>query len=305
MKGTKNMSTTNNPISVVTVNFNGYDDTCRMIESLGRHVTSPLEIVVVDNGSARDEAALLAERFPGIVAVRSEKNLGFAGGNNLGFRHATGRYILLLNNDTEVQDDTLHYLVRRLESSPRVGAVSPKIRFAFGARHIQFAGYTPLSRITLRNALIGFDCPDDGRFDTPAQTPYAHGAAMMVRREAIDRAGEMPEVYFLYYEEIDWSTRIRDAGYEIWYEPRCTVFHKESRSTGQESPLRTRYITRNRLLYAWRNRHGGARLLSVAYQMGIAVPKNMLGFLLKGRTDLFGAVWKGCLEFIGLKNKMQ
>ena len=84
-------------ISVISVNYNGYALTCAMVESLRRHVTSPLEIIVVDNGSARDEAAMLRERYPEIKALRSERNLGFAGGNNLGFAAATGDYLLLLN----------------------------------------------------------------------------------------------------------------------------------------------------------------------------------------------------------------
>lgn len=86
--------------------------------------------------------------------------------------------------------------------------MSPKIRFADPPRPIQFAGYTPLSKITLRNGLVGFNREDDGSYDTPHETPYAHGAAMMVRRETIEQAGEMPELYFLYYEELDWSERI-------------------------------------------------------------------------------------------------
>ena len=102
-------------ISVISVNYNGYALTCAMVESLRRHVTSPLEIIVVDNGSARDEAAMLRERYPEIKALRSERNLGFAGGNNLGFAAATGDYLLLLNNDTEVEDDTLHYLCETLD----------------------------------------------------------------------------------------------------------------------------------------------------------------------------------------------
>lgn len=81
---------------------------------------------------------------------------------------------------------------------------------------------------------------------------------MMVRRETIEQAGEMPELYFLYYEELDWSERITRSGWDIGYEPRCTVFHKESRTTGRESPLRTYYLTRNRLLFGWRNRRGAA-----------------------------------------------
>ena len=171
---------------------------------------------------------MLRERYPEIKALRSERNLGFAGGNNLGFAAATGDYLLLLNNDTEVEDDTLHYLCETLAGNPAIGAVCPKIRFFAPPRHIQFAGYTPLTHVTLRNALIGFGMPDDGSFDTPRDTPYAHGAAMMVRREVPRKAGPMPDIYFLYYEELDWSVRIREQGWKIAYDPRCTVFHKKS-----------------------------------------------------------------------------
>ena len=164
-------------ISIISVNYNGFALTAAMIDSLRRHVTTPLEIVVVDNGSARDEAALLRERYPDITVLRSDENLGFAGGNNLGIRAATGDCLLLLNNDTEVTDDTLHHLAETLDADPSIGAVCPKIRFWAPPQAIQFAGYTPLTRITLRNGLIGFGQPDDGSYDSPHETPYAHGAA--------------------------------------------------------------------------------------------------------------------------------
>lgn len=285
-------------ISIISVNYNGLALTAAMIESLRRHVTTPLEIVVVDNGSVRDEAALLRERYPDIVVLRSDENLGFAGGNNLGIRVATGDCLLLLNNDTEVTDDTLHYLTKTLDADPSIGAVCPKIRFWAPPQAIQFAGYTPLTRITLRNALIGFGQPDDGTFDTPHETPYAHGAAMMVRRGAVEKAGLMPEEYFLYYEELDWSERIREAGYRIAYDPRATVFHKESATTGQQSPLRSYYLTRNRLLFARRNRRGTARRLSIIYQLGVALPKSVATALLHGRRDLAAAVLRGGRDFL-------
>lgn len=290
-------------ISVISVNYNGYALTSAMIDSLRRHVSTPLEIVVVDNGSTRDEAALLTERYPDIKVLRSERNLGFAGGNNLAFTAATGDYLLLLNNDTEVSDDTLRYLCQTLDDNPGIGAVCPKIRFFAPPQAIQFAGYTPLTRITLRNALIGFGSPDDGSFDTPRDTPYAHGAAMMIRREVIDAAGPMPEVYFLYYEELDWSVRIRRAGWRIAYDPRCTVFHKESATTGQQSPLRSYYLTRNRLLFARRNRRGAARLLSIAYQLCVALPKSVVTALLHRRGDLAKAALHGAADYFTLKNK--
>lgn len=288
-------------ISVVTVNYNGWELTSALIRSLECHVHTPLEVIVVDNGSRMDEAALLCARHPHIRAIRSHRNLGFAGGNNLGIAAASGQYLLLLNNDTEVEQDTLHLLAERLDREPELGAVCPKIRFFDPPRSVQFAGYTPLTPVTLRNALIGFGEPDDGRWDTPCETPYAHGAAMMVRREAILKAGAMPEMYFLYYEELDWSQRITDAGYRIGYEPRCTVFHKESRTTGPASPLKTYYLTRNRLLFARRNRRGAARRLSVLYQTAVALPKSVVLNLLHGRSDLAGAALRGARDYFHLE----
>ena len=126
---------------------------------------------------------------------------------------------------------------------------------------------------------------------------------MLIKREVIDRTGLMPEIYFLYYEELDWCTAMARAGYTLWYEPNCTVFHKESQSTGQQSPLRTFYLTRNRLLYAWRNFTGMHRFLSILYQMTVAAGKNSLICILKHRADLASAVWKGVFAFFSLPNK--
>ena len=97
----------------------------------------------------------------------------------------------------------------------------------------------------------------------------------------------MPEIFFLYYEELDWSTSMTRAGYELWYEPRCTVFHKESQSTGQLSKLRTYFLTRNRLLYARRNMKGMERLMSVLYQSTIAAGKTVCHSLSKAVSTCF------------------
>lgn len=291
-------------ISIISVNYNGFDLTCRMIESIGAHITTPCEIIVVDNGSRRDEAVMIAERYPQVKAIRSDENLGFAGGNNIGIRRAEGEYILLLNNDTEVEDDSLQWLCDALASDATLGAVCPKIKFFDAPRSVQYAGSTPLSCITLRNCQIGFNMPDDGSFDTPCTTPYAHGAAMMLRREVVDKVGLMPEIYFLYYEELDWSVRIAECGYRIGYEPRCTVFHKESATTGVQSPLKIFYITRNRLLFGWRNRQGAARYATLAYQMLIAAPKNIALAAIRGRLDLVWATMRGVVGFFGINNKM-
>lgn len=288
------MTNSNPDISFITICYNGFKDTCELIESLQKHVHSvSYEIIVVDNASCEDEAAKIHQLYPSVTAIRSNENKGFSGGNNIGIRAAKGKYLFFINNDTYIESDAMDCLIKRLESRPEIGGGSPKIRFAFTPQHIQFAGFTPLSRITLRNHMLGFDCPDDGTYDTPHPTPYLHGAAMLIKREVIEKAGLMPELFFLYYEELDWSTSMTRAGYELWYDPCCTVFHKESQSTGQLSKLRTYYLTRNRLLYARRNLKGFDRIASVAYQITVAAGKNALTYALKRRFDLTAAIYRG------------
>ncbi len=291
-------------ISFITVNYNGIKDTCELIQSIHSHITSvDYEIIVVDNASVNNEAADLQNKFPTIIAIRSEKNLGFAGGNNLGIKIAQSKYLFFINNDTLLKDDKIKRITDRLESNSRIAGVSPKIKDAIAPFNLQFAGFTKLSSITLRNKTIGQGCPDEESYNKPYITPYLHGAAMCIKKEAIEKVGLMPESFFLYYEELDWSMAFTRKGYELWYEPECTIYHKESQSTGKISTSRTYYLTRNRLLLAYRNLSGLNKWISIIYQICIASIKNMLFFLIKGKGNYSKAVIKGVNDFIILKNK--
>ena len=282
-------------LSIITINYNGIKDTCELIDSIPFY--NDMEVIVVDNASKEDEASIIANQYPQVKIIRSSQNLGFAGGNNLGIKEAKGKYLLFINNDTYFRDFNVDSLIKRLESSDKIGIVCPKLRFAWGNYPIQFAGYTPLSPITMRNKAIGFGEDDHGQYNTAYSTPYAHGAAMLIKHEAINKVGLMPECYFLYYEELDWSMMFTRAGYEIWYDPACTVYHKESQTTGQNSPLRTYYITRNRLLIVKRNYKGINKYLSYTYLIGIVAPRDIIKFTLQGRLDLVKAVYRGIKTF--------
>ena len=282
-------------LSIITVNYNGLKDTCELIDSIP--FNDSMEVIVVDNASTEDEATSIQKNYPKVKVIRSEKNIGFAGGNNLGIKAAIGKYIFLVNNDTLFKDFNIQSLIDKLESSPKIGVVCPKIRFSWGNNHIQFTGYTPLSRITVRNKSIGFGEEDLGQYDIPHSTPYAHGAAMMIKREVIDKVGLMPEFYFLYYEELDWSMMITRAGYEIWYEPNFTIYHKESQSTGQNSPLRTYYITRNRLLLVKRNWKGITKYISYLYLILLVASRDIIKNAVKGQEHHVKAIIKGVYDF--------
>ena len=284
-------------LSIITVNYNGLKDTCALIDTIPFDEYS-LEVIVVDNASKEDEASVISKRYPQVKVVRSDKNLGFAGGNNLGIKAAQGSYLFFINNDTVLPSSNIQSLINRLKSSEKIGVVCPKIRFSWGDNPIQFAGYTPLSKITMRNRAIGFGEKDGGQYDEAHPTPYAHGAAMMVKREVIEKAGMMPEDYFLYYEELDWSMMIRRAGFIIWYEQEFTVFHKESQATGQNSPLRTYYVTRNRLLFAQRNILTQKKYLTYIYLILVVGGRDILKYASQGKISLIKAVIKGIYHFI-------
>jgi hypothetical protein len=281
---------------VITINYNGLEDTCALIESIP--FNENMEVIVVDNGSMNQEAGTISKRFPQVKVIQSERNLGFAGGNNLGIQAAQGKYLFLINNDTVFKNFNIQALIDRMESSPEIGIVCPKIRFAWGNNPIQFAGYTPLSKVTVRNRAIGFGEVDHGQYDTAHPTPYAHGAAMLIRRDSIDKVGLMPECFFLYYEELDWSMMFTSAGYQIWYEPSCTIYHKESQSTGQNSPLRTYYLTRNRLLLVRRNPKEFIRPLAYIYLIGVVALRDILKYTFMGRFDLLKSIFKALGHFI-------
>ncbi len=289
-------------VSFITINYNGLTDTTDLLKSIFSNIRCiDFEVIVVDNNSKnREELTILKGLFPKIIAVRSDINLGYAGGNNLGIDNSNGDYLFFINNDTIVPEDHIKQLIQKFESNSKIGAVSPKIIFNSPENTIQFAGYTPLTPITLRNSLIGYMELNDGRYNDCSETPYCHGAAMMVKREVIDRVGKMFEGFFLYYEELDWSISIRKNGYILIYDPSQTIIHKESNTIGPTSPTKTYYLTRNRLLFAKRNLSTKNKYFSILYQLVIAIPKGFFVFLLKGRYANAKSIIKGTVSFFKL-----
>lgn len=266
-------------VSIITINFNNPDLTCDLIYSIKQSDYKNFEIIVIDNGSTKGNTFKIKKLFPDVNLIISKKNLGFSGGNNLGIENACGEYIFFLNNDTVIMPNSLRILVTKLQNNKSLGAVSPKIKYYYSPRIIQYAGSTPINTLTLRNKHLGNGIEDKGQFDNEHDTNYTHGAAMMFPKTIIEKVGKMPEIYFLYYEEIDWCEKIKSSGYKIRYIPTSVVYHKESMSTGKDSPLKVFYLNRNRILYARRNIKGIKLILSMIYLVLISIPKNTFTFL--------------------------
>jgi len=279
-------------VSIVAVNYDHPEVTCDFIESLNKITYPNIEVIIVDNKSPHDDPVIIKQRYPNVIFYASHVNWGFAGGNNQGIMRARGEYVLLLNNDTIVDKGFLEPLVEKMQSDPSIGAVSPKIRFFYDPEIIQYAGFLPINKYTVRNAAIGYKEKDRGQYDTDRETAYAHGAAMMIPMEVIRKIGLMSYIFFLYYEEADWSFRIKRAGYTIWYVHNSVIYHKESISTGKLSALKTYYLNRNRLVFMRRNIFGSDFLFGIIYQVCISIPKNAIKFLVQGEISLFCAYYR-------------
>jgi GT2 family glycosyltransferase len=289
-------------VSVITVNFNQSFITEQLLSSIAAtNAYLEVEVIVVDNGSKVNSVPEWQQSYPDIKFIRSGLNLGFAGGNNLGIKEAKGEYLFFVNNDTEFTEGLIETLVKVLDENPKVGVVSPKIRYFDQPDTLQYAGFTPMNYYTCRNYCIGQFEPDKGQYDDNlGVTGYAHGAAMMLKREAMDKAGLMAENFFLYYEEMDWCDRIDRAGYEIWFVPQALIYHKESVSVGKASGLKEYFMNRNRILFIRRNAPFIAKIFFYVYFTLIVTPRNIINYKKnkqKGFTTLLlKAIWWNITE---------
>jgi GT2 family glycosyltransferase len=228
----------------VVLNWNGGDDTLDALASL-RDVPA----ICVDNGSTDGSDALVEERFPDVELLRTGENLGFAGGNNSGIRRALERgadWVLLLNNDAVAESGLVEALNRAASARPDAGLLACTILSGDGGA-VQFAGAS-------FNARIGYS----GRVATTVpdgltDVGRADGAALAVSRDALERAGLLDETLFMYVEDVDWSLRIRRAGFALVLVPGARVRHKGSGSSGgRMSTTNLYYDTRNTVVVAER-----------------------------------------------------
>jgi GT2 family glycosyltransferase len=281
--------------SIITVNFNQPEATKELLNSLKKYYSSKeIELILVDNGSNTDHESDFKNHYPEIIYIRSEENLGFAGGNNLGIKIAKGDYLLLINNDTEVIEGSIETMIKEMEEHPEIGLLSPLLLYYDDKNLIQYAGFTQMNYLTGRNSCIGQFEKNENQYNSISrETGFCHGAAMMCRKEDLLKAGLMAENYFLYYEELDWCEKFKKTGKKIWFTGKTHIYHKESISVGKESALKTYFNVRNRMLFIRKNTSLTNTVLFSIYYTFIACPKLAISYLLKNRTNLIKWIFKG------------
>ncbi|MEQ7799512.1 glycosyltransferase family 2 protein [Pedobacter sp. ASV1-7] len=283
--------------SIITVNFNQPEVTIAFLKSVKAHTKEEaVEVIVVDNGSRENHVVTYKEIYPELIYIRSDVNLGFAGGNNLGIKAAKGEFLLFLNNDTEIVEDTIEVLKNEMNQRPEIGMLSPLILYYDQPDIIQYAGFTEMNYLTCRNKGIGQMEVDKGQYSKDSrETGYCHGAAMMCRKSDLEIVGLMAEHFFLYYEELDWCEKFKKADKLIWFTGKTKIYHKESISVGKESIIKTYFMTRNRMLFIRRNTGATNTFFFSIYYILFACSKQILLSFLKGRLSLIKWVFKGVL----------
>lgn len=238
-------------VLIVILCHNGFDDTRACLESLRTQRYSHTDLLIVDNASQDGTPEQVRASFPEATVIETGANLGFAEGNNVGLRYAVEHgyeYVLLLNNDTEVNPDFLSELVAICEADQTIGIVGPKIYYYDRPRMIWSAG-GGIDWARGSSYMRGIDSLDHGQYDTPAEVDFVTGCALLVRRTAFEQAGMLDPRFWMYYEETEWCVRVRRSGWRIVYVPGSRLWHKIRPARQAQSARIVYYMTRNRLLF--------------------------------------------------------
>ncbi|MEM1554662.1 MAG: glycosyltransferase family 2 protein [Thermoproteota archaeon] len=235
----------NPEISVVILNYNGMKFLEVCLKSLLNSTYKDFEVVIVDNGSKDGSVEYLKKNFSSderIKIVPLGKNYGFAEGNNIGYKytHPHSKFIFFLNNDTEIEEDCLDKIVKKMLQDPSIGAAQPKIRSMREREKIDAVG--GIVDYYGRTWHRGANEYDKGQYDSVSETFYAQGAAIVVRRSVIDEIGLFEPAYFIYYEETDLCWRIWLAGYRVVVIPEAVVYHYGGGTTVGSTTYRERYF---------------------------------------------------------------
>lgn len=268
-------------VTVVIVSYNTCELTLRCLEAVCPQIESVGgEIIVVDNASGDDSVQKIRDRFPNVQVVESAENLGFGPANNVGFAHARGSHLLLLNSDAFVQPGAVAALVAYLRSHPTVGVVGPRLLNADGSTQRSCFRYPTPGLAWLENLGISRLFPPRSRWgdyrrwahDQQGPVEWAVGACLLVRREAYEQVGGFDPRFFMYAEETDWQKRIVEAGWEIHFSPSAEVVHLGGASGASDRPRINGYFFDSLDRYMLKH-HGraGLVLLRLAMSVGSAV----------------------------------
>ncbi|OLB91161.1 MAG: hypothetical protein AUH25_03290 [Thaumarchaeota archaeon 13_1_40CM_38_12] len=269
-------------VVIVIVNWNGFKDTVECIESLMKIEYTNYNVIIVDNGSSDKEAKKIKERFNGIRVIELKRNLGFANANNVGIQIALREkpdYVLLLNNDTIVDQKFLNEMMNVAEKYPDAGILGPKMYFYDEKNKIWYAGGK--LNMYFNHSHEGLNHDDSEKYEDVKKTDYVTGACMLIKKSVFEDIGLLPKEYFLGWEDIDFCTAARRKGYSCIFVPRSRIWHKGSASFNRHN-LRYKqvfYGFRNRIIMRRKYLSKSGFALFIIIQFCVVIPVHLMYYL--------------------------
>lgn len=294
-------------LAIILINWNSFELTKDTLESLQQTTYTNYDCIVVDNGSVDGSDDLIESTFPNCIVIKSSTNKGFTGGNNIGMDFALQNgyeYIMMLNNDVAVEPNFLEPLIARLDQDASVGAVQPLIYFHHDRNLVWNAGSRYLSWIGLPLTLMYFrKDPLRLQINMQKKIDWITGCAFMIRVSVLRKTGTLKEPYFIYFEDVDLSFRIKQAGYQLGYVPESVIYHiagmsHKSKTKEKEGFLnpKVHYLNgRNRIWFLKAHTPWWAIPTTFFYQFMYYLAVSFY-FISRLRFNKLKAWWKGIKE---------
>ena len=243
-------------LSVVIVNYNVCNYLTACIDSVAKGLEGiEAEVFVVDNNSTDNSIEVVSRDYPWVHLIYNIENLGFSKANNIAIRQSAGEYVLLLNPDTVVEQDTLHHVITFMDEHPEAGAAGVKMHNADGSLAPESRRAVPTPLVAARK-MLGFTkryYMSHLSWDVPGQIQVVSGAFFMIRRKALEQVGLLDEDFFMYGEDIDLSYRLLKGGWQNWYLP-YSIIHYKGQST-QKSDFRYVHVFYQAMLIFFRKHY--------------------------------------------------
>jgi len=291
-------------VSIIVVNWNDGEKIIRCLESIKELDYPSYEVIIIDNFSTDGSKEKIKKKFlkyKNFQMIENKKNLGCVKAINQGFKIAKSDLILRLDSDVILSKDLLKNLVEVILSDSKIGVVIPKVYYYKKPNIFCNIGFS-INPITGKTIPFGINEKDVGQYEKQREVDYVPGAVLLTKKQVIKDAGFMSEDFFVYYEDADWCSKVRKAGYKIIYTPKTMAWH-DCKSFFEFSPFRVHHYIRSKLLFMRRNIIIYQKLLFYPFFLFIYTPIKIIGFLIKGNFSLVLAYFKGLKE--GFFNKIK
>jgi len=279
-------------VSIVFANWNGGEKTRRCLDSIKKQTYKNYEVIIVDNGStdgSKEYVKKFSKNFRKFKLIENKENLGCVKALNQGFKKATGEFVLRIDNDIVLDKNLLKVLVKKILSNDKIGIVIPKVYYFSNPKVIDNIGFS-LNLITSQTSSDRIDKEDKGQFEEEKEIDFVPGAVLLTRKKLLEQVNYLNPAYFVYYEDLDFSFKVRRLSYKIVYTPKTKAYHDCNKTDFTE--FKIYHYIRSKLIFM-KNNAGINNIFFFPFFFLIYSPSKLVSFIAKRKFFLIFPYIKG------------